>query len=68
MRIGVHAPREVQQRRPLMLYEVDKARLTVLNDVGGETVVTGFALPAAEFDDHAPKARKMIDSVGWEGS
>ena len=40
---------------PLVLFEEDKARLIVLEDVGGETVVTGFAMPASEFDGHAPE-------------
>jgi hypothetical protein len=36
--------------------------------VEGETMVTGFALPAAEFDDHAPEAQKVLDTVQWRGS
>lgn len=50
---------------PLTLYEADKARMIVLEDVRGETVITGFAIRAAEFDDHAPEARKVIDTVRW---
>jgi hypothetical protein len=53
---------------PLILWQDDKARLIVLEDVEGETVVTGFALPAAEFDEHAPEARKVLDTVQWRGS
>ena len=53
---------------PLTLWKEDKARLIVLEDVGGETVVTGFAIRAAEFDDHAPEAQKVIDTVKWRGS
>jgi hypothetical protein len=53
---------------PLTLRQDDKARLIVLEDVEGETVVTGFALPAAEFDDHAPEAQKVLDTVQWRGS
>jgi hypothetical protein len=39
-----------------------------LEDVEGETVITGFVSPAAEFDEHAPEARKVIDTVQWRGS
>ena len=52
---------------PLVLWQEDKARLIVLEDVGGETVVTGFAMRAAEFDEHAPEAQKVIDTVEWRG-
>ncbi len=52
---------------PLVLWQDDKARLIVLEDVGGETVVTGFAMRAAEFDEHAPEARKVLDTVEWRG-
>jgi hypothetical protein len=41
--------------------------LIVLEDVEGETVITGFAMPASEFDDHAPEARKVLDTVRWRG-
>jgi len=52
---------------PLRLLEEEKARLIVLEDVGGETVMTGFAFPVDEFDEHAPEARKVIDTVEWRG-
>ena len=42
--------------------------MIVLEDVRGETVVTGFAMPAAEFDEHAPEAQKVLDTVRWRGS
>ena len=53
---------------PPILWQENKARLIVLEDVRGETVVTGFAIRAAEFDDHAPEAQKVIDTVQWRGS
>ena len=52
---------------PLVLFEEDKARVIVLEDVEGETVITGFAIRAAEFDEHAPEAQKVIDTVEWRG-
>ena len=52
---------------PLILWQEDKARVIVLEDVGGETMITGFAIRAAEFDEHALEAQKVIDTVGWKG-
>lgn len=37
-------------------------------DVEGETVTMGFGSPASEFDEHAPEAQKVIDTVQWRGS
>jgi hypothetical protein len=48
--------------------EEDKVRLTVLEDVKGETVTIGFVSPATKFDEHAPEAQKVIDTVEWTGS
>ena len=61
IRFGSGAP-------PLILWQEDKARLIVLEDVEGETVVTGFAIRAVEFDEHAPEAQKVLDTVRWRGS
>ena len=52
---------------PVYLREEDSARLTVLEDLENETVVVGFFGPAVEFDDHAPEAQKVIDTVEWRG-
>jgi hypothetical protein len=46
----------------------NKQRLFVLEDVQGETVTMGFTIPATEFDEQAPEAQKVIDSVEWTGS
>ena len=43
-------------------------RLIVLEDVKGETVTIGFVSPATEFDEFAPEAQKVIDTVEWGGS
>ena len=45
-----------------------KVRLTVLEDVKGETVTIGFVSPAAEFDVFALEAQRVLDSVKWRGS
>ena len=48
--------------------EGEKVRVTVLEDVGGETVTIGFSSPASEFGEHAPEAQKVLESVEWRGS
>jgi len=53
---------------PLAYGEADKSRLIVLEDVKGETVTLGFSSPATEFDEFAPEAQKVIDTVKWTGS
>jgi hypothetical protein len=45
--------------------EGDKVRLIVLDDVKGETVTIGLVSPATEFDEFAPEAQKVIDTVEW---
>src|SRR5918998_1602689 len=47
------------------LVEGDKVRLFILEDVKGETVTLGFVSPATEFDEFAPEAQKVIDTVEW---
>jgi hypothetical protein len=46
----------------------EKVGWVVLEDVRGDTVVIGFLGPADEFDEHAPEAQKVIDTVQWRGS
>jgi hypothetical protein len=46
----------------------NKQRLFVLEDVKGKTVTMGFTIPATGFDEQAPEAHKVIDSVEWTGS
>jgi hypothetical protein len=53
---------------PFSLVEGDKVRLFVLEDVKGKTVTIGFVSPATEFDEFAPEAQKVVDSVEWTGS
>ena len=52
---------------PIFLVEGDKARVIVLEDVEGETVTIGFFSPASEFEEFAPEAQKVIDTVKWRG-
>ena len=54
---------------PVSLWKGDKARFIVLEDVQGDTVVVGFVSPSTtKFDEHAPEAQKVIDTVEWGGS
>ena len=46
----------------------DKLRLIVLEDVQGETVILGFVSPASTFDEFAPKAQEVVDTVKWRDS
>jgi len=48
--------------------EGSKSRLIFLEDVEGEAVTVGFGSPAAKFDEHAPEAQEVIDTVEWGGS
>jgi hypothetical protein len=52
----------------ILLLEGEKVGGIVLEDVGGETVTMGFFSPASEFDEFAPEAQKVIDTVEWGGS
>ncbi len=45
-----------------------RSRLILLEDVEGETVTMYFGSPPAEFDEFAPEAQKVLDSVKWSGS
>ena len=49
--------------------EVDRERrVIVLEDVKGETVVIVFSSPPEKFDEFAPEAHKVLESVKWGGS
>src|SRR5215213_6984575 len=48
--------------------EVNKRKVIVLEDVKGDTVMIWFAAPPDEFDEFAPEAQKVVDSVKWIGS
>jgi hypothetical protein len=53
---------------PIFHTEGDKVRVTVLEEVKGETVTVGFGSPTSEFEEFAPEAQKVLDSVEWRGS
>src|SRR5919107_5693482 len=48
--------------------EVNKRKGIFLEDVKGDTVVIWYAGPPDTFDEFAPEAQKVVDSVKWNGS
>jgi hypothetical protein len=48
--------------------EANKRRVIILEDVEGNTVTIDFSTPVVLFDEFAPEARKVVDTVKWEGS
>ena len=48
--------------------EANKRRVFVLEDVKGDTVAIWYAAPRDVFDEFAPEAQKVVDSVKWSGS
>jgi hypothetical protein len=52
---------------PVFVSESSKLHLIVLDLLGG-TVAMGYASRSTDFDEFAPKAQKVVDSVRWGGS
>jgi hypothetical protein len=48
--------------------EGDKNRFTIVEDVEGEKVSIVFGSPAARFDEFAPEAEKVLESVKWRST
>ena len=53
---------------PWVVYEKEKVRFIVLEDVGGERVTIAVEALAADFEEFLPKAQKVIDTVQWRAS
>ena len=51
-----------------VVFEEEKVRFIVLEDVGGERVTIAVEAPAADFEEFLPKAQQVIDTVEWEGT
>jgi hypothetical protein len=51
----------------IAVYEEDKVRVIVLEDVRRETVTIYYSSPATEFDEFALEAQRVLDSVKWRG-
>jgi hypothetical protein len=52
----------------ISFFTVEKVRIIVLEEVKGETVTIDFESLIADFDEFAPKAEKVLDTVKWSGS
>jgi hypothetical protein len=52
----------------ISFFKEEKVRIIVLEDVKGETVTIDFESLIAEFDEFAPEAQKVMDSVKWTGA
>jgi hypothetical protein len=53
---------------PVFQVEGDKMRLIVLEDMKGDGATITYTSPATEFDEFAPEAQEVIDTVEWTGS
>jgi hypothetical protein len=51
-----------------VVYEKEKVRFIVLEDVGGERVTIGVEALAVDFEEFLPRAQKVIDTVEWKGT
>ena len=59
---------KVADGRVLWQPREERTRLIVLKDVESETVTVAIHGPSTKFDEFAPEAQKVIDSVKWTGS
>src|SRR5919112_3455313 len=54
---------------PVFVLESDKLRLIVLqNGLSGQTVALDYVSPSTNFDEFAPEAQKVIDTIEWGDS
>jgi hypothetical protein len=54
---------------PISVPETEKWRLIVLqNELSGQTVALGYASQSTNFDEFAPEAQKVIDTIEWGDS
>ncbi len=49
-----------------VVYEEERLRFVVLEDVGGERVVIAAEAPAKDFERFLPKVQEVLDTVEWE--
>jgi hypothetical protein len=59
---------EVSLEVPWVVYEKERVRFIVLEDVEGESVTIAVEAPAVGFEGFLPKAQKVIDTVEWKGT
>jgi hypothetical protein len=51
-----------------VVFEEEKLRFTVLEDVGGKTAVVAVEAKVGDFEKFLPKAQEVIDTIEWEGT
>lgn len=51
-----------------VVYEKERVRFVVLEDVGGERVIIVAETRAADFEGFLPKAQEVLETVEWEGT
>ena len=49
-----------------VVFEEEKLHFTVLEDVGGKTVVVAVEAKAGDFEKFIPKAQEVLETVEWE--
>ncbi len=59
---------ELSGGAPISFYPEEKVGIIVLEEVKGETVTIDFESLKPDFDEFAPKAEKVLDTVEWRGS
>jgi hypothetical protein len=50
-----------------VVYEKERVRFIVLEDVGGERVTVAAETRAVDFEEFLPEAQKVLDTVEWKG-
>ena len=50
-----------------VVYEKERVRFVVLEDVGGERVIVAAETRAADFEGFLPKAQEVLETVEWKG-
>ena len=68
MRDVLRRHRHVQRRASSVPAKGNQDTPDRIEDVEGKTVTVAFISSATEFDEFAPVAQKVIDSVEWRSS
>ena len=51
-----------------VVYEKERVRFVVLEDVGGERVVVAVEAKAGDFEKFLPRAQEVLETVDWKGT
>jgi hypothetical protein len=50
-----------------VVFEKEKLRFIVLENIEGERVTIVMQAPAGDFEEFLPKAQRVLDTVEWKG-